>query len=120
MRYHPMTTELIRCSGRKARDYGHSYVGSAHLLVALVGQSGEAGQLLRGFGMDPELVGAMTQLLYGAGKPDLPLPQGLTEEARAILRTAAREAKHQNCREIRPIHVLMAMARQAERIPGNC
>ena len=112
MRYHPLTAEMIRCSGRKARDLGHSYVGSAHLLTAMAAQPGEAGQLLRGLGMGPELTEAMTQLLYGAGKPDLPLPQGLTEEARGVLRTAAREAKGLNCRQVRPIHVLMAMARR--------
>ena len=112
MHYHPQTAELIRRSGRKAREFGHSYVGSAHLLVAMVSSPGTAGQLLRGLGLEPETAGAMTQLLYGVGKPDLPLPQGLTEEARGILRMAAREARLQNCRQIRPIHVLMAMARR--------
>ena len=119
MRYHPQTAELIRRSGQKARDFGHSYVGSAHLLVALAAQPGEAGQLLRGLGLAPELMEAMTQLLYGAGKPDLPLPQGLTEEARGILRCAAREARALNCREVRPIHVLMAMARREETDSGE-
>jgi len=106
------TADLIQRAGQKAREFGHSYVGSAHFLVAMTAQSGTAGQLLRGLGVGPEITGAMTQLLYGAGRPDLPLPQGLTEEARGILRCAAREAKYQNCREIRPIHVLMAMARR--------
>ena len=36
MRYHTMTSELIRASGEKARLLGHSFVGSVHLLLALL------------------------------------------------------------------------------------
>ena len=46
MRYHPQTQELIRQAARKARELGHSYVGSAHLLLALAEQPGATGQLL--------------------------------------------------------------------------
>ena len=112
VRYHTRTADLIQNAGQAARRYGHSYVGSAHLLVALAELPGGTGQFLRGLGMEPELIGDMTQLLYGAGTPDLPLPQGLSREARAILRGAAREARAQKRREVEPIHVLMAIARQ--------
>ena len=119
MRYHMLTADLIQRAGQTARHFGHSYVGSAHLLVAMAGLPGGAGQLLRGMGVEPELTGVMTQILYGAGTPDLPLPQGLTAEARGILRTAAREARHQSCREVEPIHVLMAMARRENSAAGE-
>ena len=112
MRYHMLTSDLLQRSARKARSLGHSYVGSAHLLLVLSREPGGPGQVLRQLGVDPELTEAMAQLLYGAGTPDLPLPQGLTEEVRAILRSAAREAKQQNSREIQPHHLLMAMARR--------
>ena len=110
--YHTMTAELIQAAARKARSLGHSYVGSAHLLLALSREPGGMGLVLRQLGVDPELTEAMVQLLYGAGTPDLPLPQGLTPEARELLRSAAREAKQQKCREIQPQHLLLAMARQ--------
>ena len=119
MRYHTQTSELIHRSGQTARRFGHSYVGSAHLLVALAGMPGEAGQLLRGMGVEPELAGTVTQLLYGAGTPDLPLPQGLSPDVRSILYRAAEEARNQGCREIRPIHVLMAIARQESCTAGE-
>ena len=109
--YHTMTAELIQAAARKARSLGHSYVGSAHLLLALSREPGGMGLVLRQLGVDPELTEAMVQLLYGAGTPDLPLPQGLTPEARELLRSAAREAKQQKCREIQPQHLLLAMAR---------
>ncbi len=112
MRYHMLTVELIQRSGQKARHFGHSFVGSAHLLAAMADLPGSAGQLLRGLGMEPELTGIMTGLIYGMGTPDLPLPQGLTREAKTILRRSAREARELSSRWIYPIHVLLAMARQ--------
>ena len=55
VRYHTLTAELIRDSGSKARELGHSYVGSVHLLLAMLSSRGSMGQLLRGTGMDPGL-----------------------------------------------------------------
>ena len=46
MRYHMLTAEIIQSAGRKARQFGHSYVGSAHILGAICEQRGPAGQLL--------------------------------------------------------------------------
>ena len=112
LRYHVLTADLIQRSARKARELGHSYVGSAHILLALSREPGAAGQVLRMLGVDPELTESMTQLLYGAGTPDLPLPQGLTRDARRLLYLAAGEAKGQKSREILPHHLLLALARQ--------
>ena len=111
MRYDSQTQALIRRCGEKARALGHSYVGSIHILLALAESPGPQGQLLSLLGLDPALTEAMAKLLYGAGVP-LPLPQGLTEEARAILRCAAREATQMQSRAITQWHLLLAIARQ--------
>ena len=47
MRYESEMLEIIRIAGKKARDLGHSYVGSGHLLLALTHQKGAAGQIFR-------------------------------------------------------------------------
>ena len=112
MHYDLLTADLIQRSAQLARSLGHSYVGSAHMLLVLSREPGAAGQTLRLLGMDPDLTEAMARLLYGMGTPELPLPQGLTPEARELLRGAAREAKQLGCREITPQHLLLAMARQ--------
>ena len=111
MRYHTQAQELIRRSGGEARRLGHSYVGSVHLLLALCQAPGGTAQLLRSFGVEPEFLRELTRLLYGVGKPELPLPQGLTPEARRILRLSCREARRQGKRQVEPAHVLLAMAR---------
>ncbi len=112
VRYHVLTAELIRFSGRKARELGHSYVGSVHMLLAMLTSRGSAGELLRGTGMDPVLTEKMAAVLQGTGTPELPLPQGLSADARTLLKEAAEEAKAQGCREVAPVHILLAMTRR--------
>lgn len=93
MHYASDSGELILAAGRKARNFGHSYVGSVHFLLALAESTGSAGFLLRSAGVEPELTELLVAALYGAGTPDLPLPQGLTVQAKRILRRAGEEAK---------------------------
>ena len=119
MRYDSETAELIRSAGQKARELGHSYVGSAHLLLAMTQNRGFAGSILRGFGLNGEVAEDMTALLYGKGTPQLPLPQGLTAQMREILRGAAREAKNCGSREIGSKHILLAMVRQEGSAAGE-
>ncbi len=112
MQYDRQTKQLILDAGHRARDLGHSYVGSQHLLLCLAELPGAAGQLLRISGFDPAVAGAMVSLFYGVGTPGLPLPQGLSVQARQILRLAGVEAQHAGVRQVQPIHVLLAALRQ--------
>ena len=119
MRYDSETADLIRTAGKVARRMGHSYVGSAHLLLAMVQNQGFAGGILRGFGLDMTVAEDMTVVLYGKGTPELPLPQGLTAELRGILRSAAKEARLQKNREIGSKHMLLALVRREETAAGE-
>ncbi len=114
MRYHVLTEELIRRSGEKARQFGQSYVGTGHLLCALAEHPGGTGRFLRSLGLEPGVLDAMTQLLAGMGTPGLPLPQGFSGHARALLGSASREARQQLRRQVEPVHVLLAMGRLRE------
>ena len=111
MRYHVLTAGLIQDSARIARGMGHSFVGTAHMLIALLRQPGQAGQLLRSAGLDPVLTRSLVVLCYGSGTPDLPLPQGMTDDLKRILSEAAREARVQRKREVVPTDILLSLAR---------
>ena len=112
MQYASDANRLILSAGDKARDLGHSYVGTFHLLLVLSTQSGLAGQMLRGFGFEPENVTAMGKVLYGRGTPGLPLSQGFTAQARRVLREAGREARLLGCRQVEAVHVFLSLLRQ--------
>ena len=46
----------LNCAVETAENLGHTYVGSEHLLLAMLRCSGWPAQVLRGCGADPELV----------------------------------------------------------------
>ena len=119
LRYDLEVVELIRAAGRKARQLGHSYVGSAHLLLAMVDSRGFVGSILRGFGMSGTVTEDMTVLIYGKGTPELPLPQGMTAEMRGILRGAAREAGNCGDRQIGSKHILLSLVRRENSAAGE-
>jgi len=107
-----LTAEIIRKSAGKARNLGQSFVGSAHLLMAMAEQQGSVGNVLRGFGVSASLTEDMAVVLYGKGIPGAALPQGLTPNARKILRGAAKEAESCGAKEITPMHLLLALSRR--------
>ena len=69
MRYSGQTQQLLLNAAHIARDLGHGYVGSAHLLLAMSRQTDAAGNLLRQMGVDPGLTEQIAAVLYGVGKP---------------------------------------------------
>ena len=111
MGYGSNMQRVLLSAGGLARAMGHSYVGSAHLLLAMVAQPGMAGQILRSEGLEAELGQALLAALYGVGAPDLPLHQGFSHQARRILQSAAEEAKNHNSRQVTTLHLLVAMLR---------
>ena len=111
MYYDEKTQTLIRSAVRQAKGMGHSYVGSFHFLLAIGEDTGLTGQLLRGAGLDLSMTRNMARVLYGTGTPDLPLPQGFSNQARKLLRLSRQEAKALRCRQVKTEHVLLAMLR---------
>jgi len=119
LRYEQISVELIRSAYRKAGELGHSYVGSVHLLLAMMTYRGNAGKILRGIGLKPSVMEDMALLLYGKGTAQLPLPQGLSADAKLILTGAAKEARNQNGSRISPMHMLMSLARRSKTEAGE-
>ena len=111
MRYEQGAAEVIRTAARYARTLGHSFVGTAHLLLALTQYPDRTGQLLHSFGVRESVLRDLTVLSYGLGQEGLPLHQGFTAVARKLLEGASWEARHGGCRQIGNDHILLAMTR---------
>ena len=119
MRYAMEAQQLLLTAAEKARDFGHSYVGSAHLLLALSAEPGIAGQMLRFAGGETGLLEKMMAVLYGKGTARLPLPQGFSREAGSVLQGARMEALIYGSGQIRSIHILLSILRQEKTSAGD-
>ena len=111
MRYTEEANRLILSAAQQARRLGHSYVGSQHLLVAMVNEPGWTGHLLQISGLDEDHALAILARLYGVGA-QMPLPHGFSNTAKHLLRSAALEAKRMGHKDIRSVHILLAMLRR--------
>ena len=111
MNYTQDADQLLRTAFAQARRRGHSYVGSEHILLAMLECQCWPGRILCGAGLDPVVTGQMASLLYGVGTASLPLPQGFTQSAKKILHSAGREAARLGSREVDCTHLLLAMLR---------
>ena len=114
MRYSEGVGLLIRDAVRQARQLGHSYVGSAHLLLQLCQERGLCGQLLREAGVEKKLLQDMILVMYGKGSPGMTLPQGFTPRVKRILSQARGEASYMARREVETIHIFLALLRQPD------
>ena len=103
--------QLILAAAGIAREFGHSYVGSEHLLAALSCEPGWIGQLLGSFGLNGHTTRSVVSYAIGKGTPDLPLVHGLSKEVRNILKGAGREARRLGSRKISRSHILLALLR---------
>ncbi len=111
MHYTAEAQSLLTASATIAKRLGHSYVGSAHLLMAIGSDRSVSGQLLRGAGWNGTLSEKMSAVLYGTGTPGLPLPQGFSEQAKRILHRAGQETRRLGCRMVNTTHILLAVLR---------
>ncbi len=111
-------TDCARGAIEKARqaagEFGHSYVGSEHLLLGVARESeGMAGRILRENGFTPERVEAMLEKTSGRGTPGLPV-QGLTPRGVRILRQAGADAARLGHGYVGTEHVLLGILREQE------
>ena len=72
MRYGSDAKQLLVDAAGMAKALGHSYVGSAHLLLTMLHRQDRAGLMLHWAGVDRTMTDHMTRILYGCGAPGLP------------------------------------------------
>ena len=115
VRYHRVSRKILVQAAFHARSMGRSYVGSEHLLLALMEQEDTyPGRLLRGAGLCLEWLQNLAASLGGQGDSRLPLPQGFSPGARQALWQAAREAGAKGHRQVCPEHLLLALTRRKD------
>ncbi len=118
MRLNPQAVQLLLTASACARERGHSYVGSVHLLLALAQTPGKPGLFLLSDFCDMEKMHSNASMLFGSGTPDLPLPQGLSDQTGQVLRGAAMEAKRLGRSSVEPGHIMLSLLRRQDTQAG--
>ena len=111
MRYSTDAQRVLRSAAGKARSFGHSYVGTAHLLVSLLYGTGLSGQLLRSAGLDPNQAEDLLAQLCGRGAKESPLYQGYSPQVRQVLQQAQLEAEMAGAPQIGETHIFLSLLR---------
>ena len=110
--FSPELLRVLRRARLLAKELGHSYVGTEHLMLSLMQQpSLRAGRVLRHAGWEAQSFRGVLLAESGAGSRSLPLVQGLSARARLALRRAGCEAKMLRAALVEPEHLLLALSR---------
>ena len=116
-------TERARSAIEKGRqaaeEFGHSYVGSEHLLLGVARETdGLGSRVLRENGLDPAAAGVLLEKSAGRGAPGLPV-QGLTPRAKRIIQRAAEDAARLGHRYVGTEHLLLGILREPDSAAGR-
>lgn len=93
-----------------ARELGHSFVGSQHLLVG-ASRDWEVKKLLAEQRLEPDQLMPELQRSWGQGTAGLGGLQGLTAEAKKCIGAAAGDARRQGSALVEPLHLLLGILR---------
>ncbi|GAA5007400.1 Clp protease N-terminal domain-containing protein [Actinopolymorpha pittospori] len=107
---------VVVLAQEEARQLGHNYIGTEHLLLGLMHEgSGEAARALAGAGLT--LDGVREQVLALAPVPERPKPSGhipFTPPAKTVMELALREALRLRHRYLGTEHLLLGLLQEGD------
>ena len=108
---------LELAEGEMPRRFNHNYVGTEHLLLALVHEGeGVAGRVLRELGVEEETVAGHLEAIIGRGKtPALGQPD-YAPRVRKVLGLSLREAQNRDHAFVGTGHLLLGIVREGQGI----
>ena len=100
-----------------ARELGHTYVGSEHLLFALLTEKDSiSARLLLSKGADPDKLKKSIVELAGIGTPSRVSPSDMTPRVRKIIEASAAESEKSGTNYIGTEHLLMALLNERDSV----
>ena len=115
-RFTDRARETVILAQREARALNHNYIGTEHILLGLIRESGTvAGRVLAGLGVTMDAAQREIEAIVGRGKVES--PQGhipFSPRAKKVLELSLREALQLGHNYIGPEHILLALIRQGE------
>ncbi len=99
-----------------AIDFGHTYIGTEHLLMGLLQEgTGVAAKLLENYGVDVDrVVELVGELIAPASSVHVMEPSGYTPRAKRVLNNSYQEAMRQHSALIGTEHILISIIREGD------
>ena len=116
--YTEKAKKAISIAKRVAKKLKHSYIGSEHILIGMMGEGTSVGaKVLDANGVDKEsLLDLMDQLIVPEGNVGLIDKEGFTPRAESLLESADREAERFHAQQIGTEHLLLAMIKETDSV----
>jgi len=109
---------ILRLAYEEADRFGHDYVGSEHLLIALLEEPSWGALLLQSQSLRATRARSAMDFILGRGKKNLPLVSGRqTADTVRVLNGAASLARQSDNPRVQPEHLLLALTNERE-TPG--
>ncbi len=107
-------------SQKYAAELGHTYIGSEHLLMGLVGENDcVAAKILQARGADLSRVRDAVASLTGVGSYSVVSPEDMTPRLRKIIEGAARECAQSTQTYIGTEHLLLAICNEHDAVASR-
>src|SRR6202050_960114 len=104
----------------EARRLQHNYIGTEHILLGLIGESGGvAARVLGGFGMSVESTRQEVKTIVGTGSGTVSGHIPFTPRAKKILELALREALQLHHNYIGTEHILLGLIREGDGVAAQ-
>jgi len=112
---------VLHLSQEEARRFQHNYVGTEHLLLALIREDeGVAAQVLHNMGIELKQVREAVESIVGRGGRVVPGGEiGLTPRAKKVIELAVDEARRLDLHYIGTEHLLLGLIREGEGIAAG-
>ena len=109
MRLSAASEVVLRRARQEAKRLGHSYIGTEHLLLALLQEAQVSSGRLPAMDVDASILYDIVCLQQGRGVAALPMPQGLSPRMRRLFWRAGRTARQMQKGAVEPEHLILAL-----------
>ncbi len=115
-RYTEQALAALSGAQQCAASFGHSFVGSEHLLMGLIKCGDRTSELLMRYGITADLAAPYIDTVVGGGRSIFTDSFGNTQTAKKILELSLYEAKSSGCDLIDTKHILLSIMRERDSV----
>jgi dihydroneopterin aldolase len=119
-RFTDRARRVVVLAQEEARGLGHGWIGTEHLLLALLDEEhGVGAKALLALGLDPAATRAKVVDIVGPGEEPVPEQIPFTPRAKKVMELSLREAIALGHKYIGTEHITLALAREGDGVAGQ-